>query len=261
MSRSEENLFSKIKECERRGDFHFNIDTINMDGYHKVDENYFYLSRNLFEKAFFVCFRFIVMLASFLINSYMFSLKVKGRQNLKNIENAVVVSNHVHYLDNLVIRQAVFGHRLYIVVGEFNNRKGLLGKLLRSSGTLPLSTNKRAMINFSKTVNDLLKHKNYLLMYPEEAEWRYYEKPRPFKDGAFHLATSNNVPIIPLFITFQDRKRSKRKKVVAHLLEPIYPKTELTNKENTTFLKEKSFQAFKHKYEDFYQKQLLYETE
>lgn len=260
MAKSKEHLFQKIIECEKRGDFHLNVDEINMDGYNPVDESYHYLSRNLFEKVFFVCFRFIVMIAAFFINIFKFSLKIDGRKNLKGIKNAVIISNHVHYLDSMIIRQAVFGHRLYIVVGEFNNRKGLLGKLLRVSGTLPLSSSKRAMINFTKTTKLLLKNGNYLLMYPEEAEWHFYEKPRPFKDGAFHLAVKNHVPIIPVFITFKNKKRSKNKKAIVHILKPINFDNQLSEKDNIRILREKSFQSFQQKYEEFYKKPLIYET-
>ncbi len=261
MAKTKEHLFQKIIECERRGDFHFNVDTINMNGYNPVDETYSYLSRNFFEKMFFGFFRIFVMISAVIINTFIFRLKIKGRKNLKGHKNAIIISNHVHYLDSMIIRQAVFGHRLYIVVGEFNNRKGTLGKLLRASGTLPLSSSKRAMINFTKTTKHLLTKGNYLLMYPEEAEWHFYEKPRPFKDGAFHMAVSNRVPIIPLFITFQNKKRSHHKKATIHILEAIFLDEGLLEKDKIQFLKEKSFQAFKQKYEEFYQKQLIYETE
>jgi 1-acyl-sn-glycerol-3-phosphate acyltransferase len=117
------------------------------------------------------------------------------------------------------------------------------------------------MINFTKTTKHLLTKGNYLLMYPEEAEWHFYEKPRPFKDGAFHMAVSNRVPIIPLFITFQNKKRSHHKKATIHILEAIFLDEGLLEKDKIQFLKEKSFQAFKQKYEEFYQKQLIYETE
>jgi hypothetical protein len=30
-----------------------------------------------------------------------------------------------------MVRNALFGHRLYIVVGEFNNKKGFFGKCLK----------------------------------------------------------------------------------------------------------------------------------
>lgn len=261
MAKNKDHLLNIIIECEGRGDFHYNVDTIDQEGYYPVDENYPYLSRNVFEKIYILCFRFLLIIIMFFVNSFTFSLKVKGRKNLKGIKNAIVISNHVHYLDNLIVRQSVLGRPLYIVVGEFNNRKGPLGKIFRASGTLPLSTNQRAMINFTKATRKLLTSGNYVLMYPEEAEWHYYQKPRPYKDGAFHLAVTNKVPIIPLFITFENKKRGTKQKAIAHILKPIYQNEKLSVKENINFLKTNSFQAAKDKYEEFYKKELVYETE
>lgn len=255
-----------MADCERRGDFHFNVEPIDESGYDFVDEKYEHLSRGFGERLFHLIVRLVAILAGIFINSIAFGMKVKGRKNLGCIKSAILTCNHVNDFDNLMVRNAVFGHRLYIVVGEFNNKKGFFGKALKAGGTLPLSANLRAMVNLRKAVDKLLKRRNFVLFYPEEAEWWMYEKPRPLRNGAFHFAATANVPIIPIFLTFSDPKglRAKiiaTKVVTVNILPPIYPQESQTVMENVEAMRDANYRAWVQKYEEFYHKKLVYTTD
>ncbi len=264
MGLPKEELLTRIREAEQRGDFHFTAEPIDADSYDPVDENYRHLCTRFFECIFHLIMRFVVVLVGIFINGLAFNMKVKGRKNLRKIKSAIVTCNHVNNFDNLMVRNALFGHRLYIVVGEFNNKKGFFGKCLRAGGALPLSANIRAMVNLRKAIDKLLKKRNFVLFYPEEAEWWMYEKPRPFRNGAFHFAATSNVPVIPIFLTFSDPKGLrakivKSKVVTVHIMPPIYPKDNLSVKENVDYLRDENYSLCVQKYEEFYGKPMAYD--
>ena len=46
---------------------------------------------------------------------------------------------------------------------------------------LPLSSNKRTMVEFMKAVDTILQRGDYILIYPEQSMWWNYKKPKPLK--------------------------------------------------------------------------------
>lgn len=94
--------------------------------------------------------------------------------------------------------------------------------------------------------------------------WWHYEKPRPYKDGAFSLAVKHGVPVVPQFITLRDLKKCDaegipRKQFTVHIGKPIYPKETLSRRENIAYLREESSRFSKEIYERVYGKPLRYE--
>ena len=91
-----------------------------------------------------------------------------------------------------------------------------------------------------------------------------YEKPRPFRDGAYFHAVKNNVPIIPMFTTFRhtgefDAEGIEIKYLTVHIMPPIYPKENVSDKENIAFMRELNYEMCKNKYEEIYKRKLEYE--
>lgn len=136
--------------------------------------------------------------------------EIRGIENLKNVKTgAMITCNHFNPFDSFTIEKVFRStkqHRskkLYKVIreGNYTNFPGFYGFLFRNADTLPLSSNKRTMVNFMKAVDVILKKGDFILIYPEQSMWWNYRKPKPLKDGAFKMATRSNVPVIPIFIT------------------------------------------------------------
>lgn len=254
-----------MKESERKGDFYNHVVPVNKFFIKKVGDNYSYLPRNILRKAYEKAVRGCVFPIT-KITSKISRLKIIGRENLEGINSAVITSNHISRIDNMHIRNAVKGHKLYVTVAEFNNKKFLLGKVLRGAGILPFSSKSINNVKLLRAVSQLLKQDNYVLFYPEVSLWWHYEKPRPMKDGAFFSAVKNNVPVVPMFFTFEKRKGQyscgvEKQNMVLNILKPIYPDENLSNSENIKYLRNKNYQSYKQKYEEFYNRKLVYETE
>lgn len=199
---------------------------------------------------------------------------IKGIENLKNLETgAMITCNHFNPFDSFSIEE-VFRtagkskkHKLYKVIreGNYTNFPGLYGFFFRNCDTLPLSSNKRTMVEFVKAVDTILQRGDYILIYPEQSLWWNYKKPKPLKNGAFKLASRNNVPVLPIFITMEDSDFLGEdgfpvQEYIINIKPPIYPDENLSQKENVEIMKDKNFEIWKKVYEEFYEIPLEYTT-
>ena len=197
---------------------------------------------------------------------------VNGIENLESIKTgAIITCNHFNPFDFFSIEE-VFRNskqasmkKLYKVIreGNYTNFPGLYGFLFRNADTLPLSSNKRTMIEFLKAVDIILQRGDFILIYPEQSLWWNYKKPKPLKNGAFKLAARNNVPVIPIFITMEDSDIIGKdgfpvQQYIINIEKPIYPDENISERENTIAMKEKNYQIWKDIYEDFYKVPLEY---
>ncbi len=200
--------------------------------------------------------------------------EVKGLENYKSVTGgAFITCNHFHPNDNYAIWRSIRGEfkrgkRLYKVIreGNFTNFKGLFGFMFRHCNTLPLSSNTETMRKFLKAVETLIARGEKILIYPEQAMWWNYKKPRPLKNGAFKFAAKYSAPIIPAFITMEDSGKTgadgfQIQEYTVWFLPAIYPKKELSVKENIKYLKEENFRAWKELYERVYNIPLKYGEE
>jgi hypothetical protein len=158
---------------------------------------------------------------------------VTGEEHLSALQNgAIVTCNHFHPYDNYAvfhcIRKALPKKYLYKVIreGNYTNFPGLYGYFFRNCNTLPLSSNRRTMMNFMSATSTLLKNGECILIYPEQGMWWNYRKPRPFKLGGFKMAYRASVPVLPTFITMRDDERLDNdgypiQRMTLHILPPI----------------------------------------
>ncbi len=214
-------------------------------------------------------------LDNLLKNNKLIIKQINGMENLSKISTgAIVTCNHFNPFDCFTIEKVfrlsgkIEEKRLYKVIreGNYTNFPGLYGFFFRNCDTLPLSSNKKTMVEFMKAVDELLKKGDFILIYPEQSMWWNYRKPKPLKPGAFKIASRNNVPVIPIFITMQDSEKIDSEgfpiqEYIVNIAEPIYPEKGLTLKENTEKMMSNNFEMWKKIYENFYGIPLEYTTE
>ncbi|MDD4531908.1 MAG: lysophospholipid acyltransferase family protein [Bacilli bacterium] len=247
-----------IEKCEARGSYNEHVDPFHPPHY-PVTEDFPYIPNKCLKLKYKITNLFMgwpLVISDCIFNQH---LKIYGKENIKKCKSAIVTCNHVYIFDSFAVHYALRGHTTYEVGASFNNLKGNLGKIMRAGGMLPLSLNLRVLRKFDQAVTYHMKHNSFMLFFPEEGMWDYYEKPRPFKNGAFHYAAKNMVPILPMFITFRpsgklDKEGLPIKYSNLNILEPIYPKASLSLEENIEYLRKANFEAVKKLYEDYYHK-------
>ena len=224
--------------------------------------------------------KFMTRLANFLGRTYFESMIKKRKFIIKEIiglENALTVSggavvtcNHFNPRDNYAVYRAIKpalkkGHYLYKVIkeGNYTQFKGILGIMMRHANTLPLSSNFETTKKFYSSVEKLLERGEKILIYPEQAMWWNYKKPRPMKRGAFQIASKYNKPVIPTFITMKDSDVIDDdgfpvQEYYIHFLPPIYPNEKLSVIENAAAMCDKNYRLWVDVYEEFYGIKLEY---
>lgn len=269
------NILKKIEELEKQGIFDVdveedpptipltmdNVDYLNKKGSSKIKT----MVANKVGERF---------LDNLLKSNRLIIKQINGIENIQNIQTgAVITCNHFNPFDSFAIEE-VFRRsgkskfkKLYKVIreGNYTNFPGFYGFLFRNADTLPLSSSNRTMVEFMKAVDVLLQKGDFILVYPEQSMWWNYRKPKPLKDGAFKIATRNNVPIIPIFITMEDSSIMGEdgfwiQEYTINIGEPIYPDEKLSEKENQIVMKNENFNIWKEVYEDFYKIPLEYTT-
>lgn len=182
-------------------------------------------------------------------------------------KGAIITCNHFNAMDNFAVYKAIekhVYHRELVKVcreGNYTNFPGFYGFLFKHCNTLPLSSVASTMKNFMIAVKTYLSQGRQILIYPEQAMWWNYRKPRPLTNGAFKFAAENNVPVIPFFITMSDSDVISPdgfpvQEYSVHILKPVYPKKELSVRQNADFMKEENFREWKEVYEKVYGKTL-----
>lgn len=213
-------------------------------------------------------------LDNLLKNNKLIIKEIRGIENLSKVTTgAIVTCNHFNPFDSFTIEKVfrisgkIEEKKLYKVIreGNYTNFPGLYGFFFRNCDTLPLSSNKRTMIEFMKAVDTLLQNGDFILIYPEQSMWWNYRKPKPLKHGAFKMAVRNNVPVIPIFITMQDSDKIDGEgypiqEYTVNIAEPIYPDENLSSRENMEMMLNKNFEIWKNIYENFYGIPLAYTT-
>lgn len=191
-------------------------------------------------------------------NKLLFDLKIEGKDNLKQVDNAIRVSNHVMLLDTMINFQVAFGHRHYMTGAAFQLKKGFSSKFFRAGGFLPLASSIKAMSNLDKCISEIFENGNSVVtFYAEQAMWEKYENSRPLKKGAFHYAVKNNVPVVMTVILFRQpnwirRKLGVKKDCTVKICPAVYPQQGLSVKENIEYMQKATQEAYDRAVCEFY---------
>ena len=274
LSADRREIVEKIAEYEREGKFDVDVEN-DPPAPELLPEKVDYLCKKLSSKI-------KKKIANSMADRYFLNLikkgvliidGVTGEEHLSVLEKgAVVTCNHFSPMDNYIvfhcIRKALPYKYLYKVIreGNYTNFPGLYGFFFRHCNTLPLSSNKRTMINFMSATDTLLKKGESILIYPEQAMWWNYRKPRPYKIGAFRIAYKAGAPVLPTFITMQDSDiigpdGAPLQRHTFHIMPPIYPEAGLSVKDGAQKMLDAAFAAVKAKYEEVYGIPLTYGEE
>lgn len=182
--------------------------------------------------------------------------RVKDRKKLKRLGACVTESNHVGYLDALLTRRATGCKKLYIVAAPHNRKRTLGGALLASAVIIPLPISLKGARPFAEMLEYVKTRGAAIHFYAEKSMWLRYEKPRPYKEGAFFYAERLGVPVVPMLYCFKKPRGLRRllglPKAVVRIADPIYSDETLPPRERKTDLCARTQAAVRALYEDFY---------
>ena len=198
------------------------------------------------------------------------SIEVLGIEKLKALKGGVIItSNHFNPLDSFCPRKVTrkaFGKVPYIVVQDTNlAMPELLGYLFNHLDMIPIKKSPNYILKrFMPEMKRLLNKGECVLIYPEEEMWFNYRKPRPCKRGTYMFAAQAGVPVVPVFVEMidmdePDNDQFNQVRYVVHVLDPIFPEIDKSERENSKRMAEQDYAEKKAAYESAYGKKLDYE--
>lgn len=144
---------------------------------------------------------------------------VEGREYLNGGGPLIVVANHFHFLDPLVLIRATHWPLEFVGGAQTPNAPAALRWLTGTYGFIPTyrGTGSRMTLKASQSI---LAQKGVLAIFPEGGSWAHVL--RPARPGTAFLATQMNTQILPIGIDgvvdfFSKVKSGKRPKVHLHI--------------------------------------------
>ena len=212
----------------------------------EIDEDFELIPKSIFFKLASTLLYIVAYPILFVFNKLVYQFQIEGIENMWKVEGGrITVSNHVHPMDCTMNAILNGPRKLFFPTLKSNFQIPVVKTLIRLLHAIPIPTNKQGNERFKETINELLQKGETVHFYPEAALRPYCTKLRHFKNGAFHFAVENEVPIIPIIYTYKPvtgiRKMIRRKPLIqATILEPIYPekKSDKTQKQKVEELKQ-----------------------
>jgi len=161
-------------------------------------------------------------------------LTIEGSENIDPGQSYVVVANHLSTLDIMVCFLAIPVPIRYLAKKELF-RIPLLAQAMRAVGIIEVDRAARAAIHLSvnRQARELIEHKRSLIIYAEGTRPRDGVM-KPFKKGAFTMAVSSQLPVLPLSIhgTYEAAAPGKpwfRGGPVTAIIDPSIPTAGMTH--------------------------------
>lgn len=190
-----------------------------------------------------------------------FGMKVENKEAFKKLKDTgyFLYGNHTQVLDVFVPPTANGFKRCSFVAGrDAVSIKGIR-QIVLMLGAIPIPDALHAMKQFTETIEKFYHEKRCIVVYPEAHIWPYYTDIRPFKPTSFAYPAKLNSPVIAMVTAYRKRtgimSRMKNPRRVIFVSDPIYPKEELSVKENEKYLRDAvyDFMCSKAKTDDNYE--------
>lgn len=272
IGRQRKQVITNIKKCLAHRDFHTAVEL--HDPFLSPDESRRILHRfwlNKSKKPYQFCSkitRFLLRLITLALTSRVQIIN-DSHAALSQIASAFVTCNHYNQLDILPINKlALREHKRLYFWTEVNNlvMHFPIGLMVRNADVIPViaSVSYLSKVMPLKQKSIFTRHQ-WILVYPEQALWFNYRKPRPLQRGVYYFAAKMRQPIIPCFAEIRDLKSTEffhrdfhKTRVILHVLPVIYPDPKLSLNDDVSRMHELDYQEKVAAYEKAYGKKLAY---
>jgi 1-acyl-sn-glycerol-3-phosphate acyltransferase len=159
----------------------------------------------------------------------LFGLRIKGARNLREVDRAILVSNHTLVLDPGFLGYSLLPRRAYCTMLEETALIPVLGTFTRLLGAIPLVRGPGALKRQERGFDDAIRHLGLLGFFPEGECYLRNQQVMPFHRGAFHVACRRGLPVVPIAIVLKQRasKICQRLRMPPRILmvigKPLHP--------------------------------------
>lgn len=213
-----------------------------------VEADFPYIHQNILWKASEFClYHIIARPLVWLISKFWLGVRINGREKLKELDSPFFLyGNHTHLLDVFVPNMVTRNRKAHVVASADTVSIKGLRTVVQMLGAMPVPSTLRGMVNFRKAVRHNYENGHCIAIYPEAHIWPYCSFIRPFSETSFTYPAELNAPVVAMVTTYRKRKGifafSAKPAMTVTLSKPIYPRAELSRKEQAKDLRDKVFE-------------------
>ncbi|MGE0608183.1 MAG: acyl-[ACP]--phospholipid O-acyltransferase [Pirellulales bacterium] len=138
--------------------------------------------------------RFVVWLATHTI----YRLRFYGRENLPAEGGALLVANHVSWLDGIYLMLAT-SRPVRMVAFADNMEKPVIKQLAKLFGVIPIKPGRRSVVESLRVAREAIAAGELVCIFPE-GEMTRSGQMHPFKPGLLRIVHGTDAPVIPIYL-------------------------------------------------------------
>jgi len=133
-----------------------------------------------------------------LLSHTIYRVRVEGRSNVPEEGGALLVANHVSYIDGVLL--LLFSYRPIRMVAYADYvQRWWLRHLARDMGTIPITPGKRSVVESIRTARQALRDGDLVCIFPEGHVTRSGEMGE-FQPGFLSILKGTGAPVIPIYL-------------------------------------------------------------
>lgn len=165
----------------------------------------------LFRLFSFLLYEIIAIPILYINGKAVLGLSIRGRKNLRALrgKGAVLVCNHIHTLDCTFVSVLAAPRKVIHTAEASTFGRTFIGPLIRLLGAVPVpppDSSPYLICRFIRQTSQAVRSGRLVCVYPEGKLIPYCPDLREFRDGAFLIAALASAPVVPVVITFRERK-------------------------------------------------------
>lgn len=143
--------------------------------------------------------QYLIRFSLWMLTHTIFSVRMKGQHHVPFRGPALLVCNHVSFVDSLLVGACVQRFIRFVIYSSFFNIKGL-GALLRTMQAIPAGDGEQKTVAHAvKRAREALEQGHVVCVFAEGAISRS-EDLLPFENNFEQMVAGSNVPIIPVHL-------------------------------------------------------------
>ena len=223
---------------------------VNRTKNYQINDDFKYIHKNIFFRFFsFILYHIIAIPIFFFILKIKYRVKVYNKKAIKPLKKTgyFVYMNHTqNIIDAFMNQTLLFKKKGYLIANNSVYSLKGIKTIVNMLGCLPTPNN---MVQ-SKKLFDAIKYyidKNKIVVVlPEAHIWPYYNDIRPFLDHGFIFPATLNKPIVTATVVYRKNKNENKPPYISiYVSNPIYPKSNVSIKENQQYLRDESYKFMK----------------
>ncbi len=153
----------------------------------------------------------MVWLSAYVIFKIFFALTISGKEKIPRKQGAVIVSNHLSYLDPIVLG-LTSSRKINYMAKEELFKNFLFRWVITKLGAFPVKRGRVDRLAYQKVL-DLVKRDEIIALFPEGTRGRG-EKIGILQKGAVKLIFKTNLPVIPIIIKGTEKALPRGRKMI-----------------------------------------------